>query len=196
LPPTVPITFAATCTSPAACGGAVPGLWHYQNVCIEDGLLGRAQQLCGGAAQTQIFDKMGTARGAIFFTDTQVARSIAATIDFSLTTTNSTCVNGIAGVGGCTNLPSLLANAGITGTCALALPDGGASASTCTCTLHLSVNDQVNDTYTVANNTITTGGNRTFEYCVQGTSMTHKETTPTSATSLRRDPGISTLSKQ
>lgn len=196
MPASVPMTFAANCNATQPCGGALPGLWHYQSICVEDSIFSRLQNFCGGAAQTQVLDRSGTARGAVFFTATEMARSVAGRVDFALSTTNGTCVNGFMGLGGCTNLPSLLAQAGVQGTCALELPDGGASASTCTCRLSFAFNDQATDTYTVAGNVITTGGNRTFEYCVAGTSMTYEETTPASVMNIARDPGVSTLSKQ
>ncbi|MBL8934344.1 MAG: hypothetical protein JNM69_07315 [Archangium sp.] len=196
MPPEVNISFATTCAASQPCGGALPGLWHYGSVCVEDAIFARLQQLCGGANQTQILDRSGTARGAVFFNATQMARSVNGRVDFTLTTTNSTCVTGFMGLGGCANLPALAANAGVMGTCALELPDGGASASTCTCHLRFPFNDQATDTYTTSGNVITTAGNRTFEYCVQGNTMTYEETTPTSVMNIARDPGVSTLSKQ
>lgn len=196
MPPQVAISFAATCAAAQPCGGALPGLWHYQSVCVEDAIFTRLQNLCGGATQSSVNDRSGTARGAVFFTANQMARQVSGRVDFSMSTTNSTCVNGFMGFGGCANLPTLLGNAGVQGTCALELADGGASTSTCTCRLSFAFNDQATDTYTVSGNVITTAGNRTFEYCVQGTSMTYEETTPASVTNIARDPGVSTLSKQ
>ncbi|MDX2014746.1 MAG: hypothetical protein SFW67_31400 [Myxococcaceae bacterium] len=196
MPPSVPITFAANCNAVPACGGALPGLWHYGSVCIEDTAFSRIQQLCGGAAQTQILNKSGMASGAVLFTSNQMARAVSGSVNFTATTTNTTCVAGFMGIGGCTNLPSLLGQAGITGTCALSLPDGGASSNTCTCDLSFAFNDTANETYTTANNTITTSTNRTFEYCVAGSTLTYEETTPTSVMNIARDPGVSTLSRQ
>ena len=196
MPPEVNISFATTCAASQPCGGALPGLWHYGSVCVEDAIFSRLQQICGGATQTQILERSGTARGAVFFDATQMARSVSGRVDFTLSTTNSNCVTGFMGFGGCSNLAALAGNAGVMGTCALELPDGGASSSTCTCHLRFPFNDQATDTYTTAGNVITTAGNRTFEYCVQGTTMTYEETTPTSVMNIARDPGVSTLSKQ
>lgn len=197
MPPSVAITFAANCNATQPCGGALPGLWHYQSFCVEDSIFSRLLSACGGASQTQILNRSGTAQGAVFFTATQMGRSVSGAVDFSLSTVNSTCVNGFMGIGGCTQLPTLLAQAGVTGTCALALPDGGASTSTCTCQLTFPFNDRATDDYTTAGNVITTAGNRTFEYCVQGgVTMTYEETTPASVTNIARDPGVSTLAKQ
>jgi hypothetical protein len=196
MPANVAITFAANCNASNPCGGALPGLWHYQSFCVEDAIFSRLLSACGGATQTQILNRSGTARGAIFFNATQMARSVSGAVDFSLSTVNPTCVNGFGGIGGCTQLPTLLAQAGVTGTCALSLPDGGASTSTCTCNLTFPFNDQATEDYTTAGNTITTPRGRTFDYCVQGTSMTYEETTPPSVTNIARDPGVSTLGKQ
>lgn len=196
MPPSVAITFAANCNAAQPCGGALPGLWHYQSFCVEDAIFSRLLNACGGATQTQILDRSGTARGAVFFTSTQMGRSVSGAVDFSLSTVNSTCVNGFMGIGGCTQLPTLLAQAGVTGTCALSLPDGGASATTCTCDLTFPFNDQATEDYTTAGNTITTPRGRTFDYCVQGQSMTYEETTPASVMGIARDPGVSTLAKQ
>jgi hypothetical protein len=195
MPPTVPITFASNCNAVQACGGALPGLWHYGSVCIEDTAFGRIQQLCGGAAQTQILNKVGSASGAVLFTNNQMARAVRGSVNFTATTTNTTCVVGFMGFG-CTSLPALLGQAGITGTCSLSLPDGGASSNTCTCDLSFAFNDMASETYTAANNVITTGSNRTFEYCVAGTTLTYEETTPPSVMNIARDPGVSTLSRQ
>lgn len=196
MPANVAITFAANCNASNPCGGALPGLWHYQSFCVEDAIFSRLLSACGGATQTQILNRSGTARGAVFFNATQMARSVSGAVDFSLSTVNSTCVNGFMGIGGCTQLPTLLAQAGVTGTCALSLPDGGASTSTCTCNLTFPFNDQATEDYTTAGNTITTPRGRTFDYCVQGTSMTYEETTPASIMGIARDPGVSTLAKQ
>ncbi len=198
-PAPVTISFAPTCTTPTPCGGNVVGLWHYQDVCIEDGIFGNVQRACGGAAQTEILNRSGTARGAVYFDSTTMARAVIGSVDFGLTTTNPTCVNGFMGLGGCTQLPSAFQLAGVTGvpgTCALELPDGGPSPSTCTCRLTFAFNDQATDGYSTAANTISTDGGRTFDYCVQGSSMSYKETTPASIRNIARDPGISTLAKQ
>ncbi|MBE2252283.1 MAG: hypothetical protein IAE78_22305 [Myxococcus sp.] len=195
MPPTVPISFATACNATQPCGGALPGLWHYQSVCVEDAIFSQLVTRCGGPTQTQILDRTGTASGAVFFTATQMARMVTGRVDFKMSTVNSTCVNGFGGFG-CVQLPTLLSQAGITGTCALALPDGGASSSTCTCELNFRFNDQATDTYTTSGNVISTAGNRTFDYCVQGQTLTYEETTPTSVMNIARDPGVSTLGKQ
>ena len=196
MPPSVAITFAANCNAVQPCGGALPGLWHYQGFCVEDAIFSRLLGACGGATQTQILDRSGTARGAIFFTPTQMGRSVSGAVDFSLSTVSSQCVNGFMGIGGCAQLPSLLSQAGVTGSCALSLPDGGASTSTCTCQLTFPFNDQATEDYTTSGNVITTPRGRTFEYCVQGQTMTYEETTLASVTNIARDPGVSTLGKQ
>jgi hypothetical protein len=191
----VPITFATNCNAVQPCGGALPGLWHYGSVCIEDSAFGRIQQLCGGAAMTQILNKAGTASGAVLFTSNQMARSVRGNVGFTATTTSATCVMGFGGFG-CSSLPSLLGTAGIQGTCSLSLLDGGPSATTCTCDLTFAFNDNATETYTASGNVITTGSSRTFEYCVAGTTLTYEETTPTSVMNIARDPGVSTLSRQ
>jgi hypothetical protein len=133
MPPAVAITFAATCNSANPCGGNTVGLWHYQQVCIEDAIFGQIQRACGGATQTQILNRSGTARGAVLFDATTMARQVTGSVDFGMTTTANLCVNGFMGLGGCNQLVAAFGAAGVrgvTGTCALELPDGGPSATT------------------------------------------------------------------
>lgn len=196
MPPSVAISFAQNCNAVQPCGGALPGLWHYQSFCVEDSIFSRLVNLCGGASQTSILNRTGTARGAVFFTPTQMGRSVTGVVDFSLSTVSSTCVNGFMGIGGCTQLPAVAAQAGVSGTCSLSFPDGGPSTTTCTCQLTFPFNDQATEDYTSAGNVITTPRGRTFEYCVQGQTMTYEETTPASVMGIARDPGVSTLGKQ
>ena len=185
-PPTVNLTFAATCLAPAPCGGAVQGLWHYQDFCIEDGIFNNLVSRCGGATQTQVLNRSGTAQGAVFFSPTQMGRQVSGAVDFTLFTTNSSCVQG------CSFLPALLTSFGIAGTCASGQPDGGPGG--CSCSMRYPFNDVSTETYSLSGNVISTTTNRTFNYCVQGTSMTYKETTST--TGIAKDPGISTLARQ
>jgi hypothetical protein len=196
MPPTVPITFASNCNAVQPCGGALTGRWYYDNVCIEDSIFSRIQSACGGASQTQILNRSGSVAGAVMFSSNQMARSVTGTVDFTATTTNGVCVNGFMGLGGCAQLPSLLGNFGVQGTCALGLPDGGASTASCTCDLTFSFTDTANETYTTSGNVITTGSGRTFEYCVANTRLTYEETTPAGVMNPTQDPGVSTLSRQ
>lgn len=199
-PPEISVTFASNCNAVQPCGGdpstGREGLWEYSGVCVEDSVFNQFISICGGATQTQVYDKVGVARGAVLFTTQQMARSVTGQVDFKVTTINNQCVNGFMGLGGCAQLPALLMNrGGITAQCALAFPDGGASTTSCTCELWFAFADQASEDYARSGNVLTTSTARTFEYCVQPQQLVYEETTPTTVMRPTRDPGVSTLRK-
>ena len=73
----------------------------------------------------------------------------------------------------------------ISPTCAAGTPDG------CDCSATVNVDYSQTDTYTAAGNTITTSDGRTYDYCVDGDTLTYTETTD----SVDADPGIAELTR-
>lgn len=183
VPPTFPITFANVCQPPGACGGDPSGLWTYSNYCVPDDAFTPLVSSCG-ATFTQVTNKQGTARGAVLFTPTQVARDVVVQAAFTITTTSPTCV------GACASLGSVFSQRGAMASCSLQLPDGGASATTCSCSVLYQFADRSSETYTRSQGTLTTSSGRTWNYCITSNSLRARETTANA-----NDFGISTMTR-
>jgi hypothetical protein len=160
-----------TCDDFTPCGGDPVGTWTYQSGCISLEDLGLLQ-----ACATATADLTGTAQGTLIFTETTVART--GTLEISgVVHVPTQCV-----VGGCLGVQTLMAMAYPGTTCA-------ATADGCDCTIQATFSDWDAAAYTVTGNTITAGG-RTFDFCVDGSSLTYTETTPQGG-----EPGTYVLTK-
>jgi hypothetical protein len=144
---------------------------------VEDAAFSRLSLLCSSAV---VSNKSGNATGSLVFDGTTVTRSVSGVINFTMTATDSLCVAN------CSNLPSLVAPYGLTGSCS-------GSANACTCSWSMRFGGTGTNTYTTSNGviTLTSGPARTFAYCVNGTTMQYTETTSSAG-----EPGLYGLVKQ
>jgi hypothetical protein len=190
--PSIPLLFAASCPVFTPCGGNVVGTWTYDGGCVPDDaftpLITQFNMLCGvapdgGSMTTTISDKTGNACGSLTFTSTELHRNVLADVTFTVTNIGSTCIDP----GYCSIGDSLLPTYGLSGHC-----QTNTAGDACICTnVKFNLNSLSSDTYTLNANTITTGGGRSYDYCVSGGVFTYVETTM--STSTFADPGIYTL---
>jgi len=144
-----------TCPSVDACGGALDGTWTYGNVCIDptENSADLLQELCPSASVT--YERGGTS--TLTFTGSSVSRA-GAPLGDSVITFPAVCVEGL----GC----SFLADASTDCT------DMGGD---CICRTASSI-DWGTQSYTTAGGRLSLGNGRSFDYCVQGDTLTYRET--------------------
>ena len=145
----------STCPSFDACGGALDGTWTYGNVCIDptENSADLLQELCPTASV--MYERGGTS--TLTFTGSSVSRA-GAPLGDSVITFPAVCVEGL----GC----SFLADASTDCT------DMGGD---CVCRTASSI-DWGTQSYTTAGGQLSLGNGRSFDYCVQGDTLTYRET--------------------
>ena len=187
-PPTIPITFPATCPSPTPCGGNPSGTYFYSAACIGQAefqpLITRIENAGCGAGTVHLngFDG-GLAGYATFSNGTNVCRVVHGGVTVSATITGI-CANATA----CGFLAGGIAQGGYTGACAV-----DAGACNCVVTKDITI-DNPGSFYTVGPTTLTvTGTNQTFETCLNGSTFTTREL---DAGTGQHEPGVATLTHQ
>ncbi len=164
-PPTVPLTFMATCGPVAPCAGNEIGNWMYSAGCIDNSaftlLSGLVAQL--GCTST-ISGKNGAIAGAVVFDGTNVHRNVVGLVNFHFAAVGQTCVALCSNVSG--QLP-----AGMTGTCA-------ATGSACECDLSFDLSDNLTQPYTYTGGMLATATSmEQYNTCITGPSLAYRETT-------------------
>lgn len=187
-PPTIPISFPATCPSPTACGGNPSGTFFYSAACIPQtefqALVTRIENVGCGAGSVQLNGFDGGMSGyATFSGGTNLCRVVRGGVTVSATITG-VCANPT----GCGLLSGGISQGGYSGSCAM---DGGA----CDCLVSKAINiDNGGIFYTVGANTLTiTQSGQTFETCLSGGTLTTKEI---DAGTAEHEPGVATLTQQ
>lgn len=176
-PPTIAITFMASCGVVTPCPGNELGTWVYTAGCIEDGAFSRLTSLAQQIGCTaDVTNKNGYIAGAVVFDGAQVRRNVVGLANFHFSATGTNCVAA------CQFIPGQLP-AGITGTCAPGL-------ASCECDLSFDLSDHATQSYTYANGVLTTPTER-YDSCITGNDLRYRETTDAGAV-----PGIFTLTKQ
>ena len=187
-PPTIPITFPATCPSPTPCGGNPSGTYFYSAACIAQSefqaLVTRIENAGCGAGTVHLngFDG-GLAGYATFTNGTNVCRVVHGGVTVSATITGI-CANPTA----CGFLAGGISQGGYTGACAV---DAGA----CDCLVSKDITiDNSGVFYSVSPTTLTvTSSHQTFETCLNGSTFTTREIDAGTAT---HEPGVATLTHQ
>lgn len=147
-------------TTPTACGGNPSGTWTFQEACGPSALEQEVLRLCPIAVVTP------TARTATGTLSLSSGNAYTLSVTESITANVNVPQFCALGVGGCVNIPPLVANAlsGATASCTT-LP-----TSACDCTISASLPVQDSGTYSTAGSVVTVGS-QTYDYCVTGTTL-------------------------
>jgi len=187
-PPTIPITFPATCPAPTPCGGNPSGTFFYTAACVPqsefDALVTRIEGAGCGAGSVHLNGIDGGLAGYATFTGgTNVCRVVHGDVTVAATITGTCASPTICGL-----LANGISQGGYTGQCAV---DAGA----CDCVVsRIIAIDNAGTAYTVGATTLTiTGSGQTFETCLSGASLTTRELDAGTAT---HEPGTATLTHQ
>jgi hypothetical protein len=182
-PQTFAITFAQDCGNVTLCSGNEVDAWAYTAGCIDDAaftpVTNAAQQF--GCSAT-VSNKNGALAGSVVFDGTMVHRSARGEVNYTLTATGSTCVQGCAFFG------PQLASYGLRGSCA-------SNGTACVCDLTFDIAQSGSYSYTYNGGQLTVmgatsdGGSETYESCITGSNLTYRETTQGGI------PGVFTLTK-
>ena len=184
--PTVPVTFADSCEELTPCGGDLSGSWEYAAVCVDYDFAEAAQTFCPEAT----VETSGSLSGSVTFTSTKMTRTgtliLAGTLQLP-----ASCTQGAECATLTVALTALLSSEVDEASCTDAT-DG------CECDLGRTETVDESASYTTAGSTLTTTGEagtqRTFEYCIEGNTLTYVETTE-GGTEVA-DPGISELNRR
>jgi hypothetical protein len=146
---------ATLCPTFDACGGALDGSWTYTNVCIDpsENSAELLQQVCPTASVT--YEPGGAA--TLTFSGTSVSRS-GEPVGDSVISFPADCLEGL----GC----SFLADEST---------DCTEMGSGCICRTASSI-DWGTQSYTIDGGRLALGDGRSFDYCVQGNTLTYRET--------------------
>ena len=157
-PAEVTIQFGG-CTDFTACGGDPTGTWDYDSICIEDPFAD-VRDACG----TITFeDTMGTARGRVRLDGATVSRDV--TVMISATAIfDPSCA-----IAGCDTIEGALRMALTSASCA-ANAGGG-----CDCAISETVRIDETDGYRVEGTQVITDDGTTYDFCVAGGTMQHRE---------------------
>ena len=161
----------STCPSFDACGGALAGTWTYRNVCIDPSENSADLLLEVCPSSSVMYERGGTS--TLTFTASSVSRT-GEPLGDSVINFPAECVEGL----GC----SFLADA--IGTSANCTDSGG----DCICRTASSV-DWGTQSYTTTGGRLSLGDGRSFDYCVQGDTLTYRETGDV------QEPGTHTLQR-
>lgn len=168
------------CPGFVPCGGDLAGTWHLTGACVEqDDLLAELFAWCPGTQLDGFTEQV--AQGLFEFGATSVYRQMVAAI-----TVNVRVPVSCAGCA-CDDLEWELTEDEVTATC-----ESECNASSeCVCALRtrLVVSDQFG--YQALGTTITTQDGSTFDYCVDGDTLTYVETSIPAT-----EPGVYTLTRQ
>jgi hypothetical protein len=183
---TIPVTFADSCGTLTPCGGDLTGTWEYTAVCVDYDFGEAAQAFCAEAT----VETSGSLSGTMTFTATTMRRVGELDLDATLHLPAS-CVQGTQCALVTVALSAMLSAQVDDIDCADAT-DG------CECSLGRTQSVDESATYETTGSTLTTtgeaGAQRTFEYCVEGDTLTYLETTE-GGTEIA-DPGISELTRR
>jgi len=146
-----------TCPSFTPCGGSVEGTWDYTGGCAELDL-SDLKQACSGIT---VSDTSATVTARVVFAAGQVTRQYTATGKAKLYVP-AVCAQP---AGGCATLQSEIGGGA---TCS----DDGSGG--CNCNISSTTNDDKTDTYTVQGDTVVTGDGNSYDFCVNGGSMTYR----------------------
>lgn len=167
--PEVSLTFG-TCPAFTPCGGDEKGSWKISGGCLSDSFLAGVEDACAGFTTTNEAIKakgIVTADGANITRRTEVTLTAKAFIPFSCAPQGfQTCSAIAAGA----QFQYGFSKATCTPT---ANNDG------CNCDVEKTQSENSTGTYTTSGNTITTGSNDTFDYCVAGNKLTYTQTNGT-----------------
>jgi hypothetical protein len=167
-----------SCPDFVPCGGALAGSWVYSDACIEDADLGL--QLSANGCDDLAASIEATVSGGLRFSGNEVQRQ------------------GTGSGGGELRIPNLctLAIASCPGLRALIDNDADAclqSGTDCLCDFATEELEWEDDTFQIAGSTFTLGDGRTFDYCVEGDTLTYRET---SAGVSAQDAALHVLTRQ
>ncbi|MCB9594682.1 MAG: hypothetical protein H6719_18325 [Sandaracinaceae bacterium] len=166
--PEVAIRFGG-CTPLAACGGDPTGVWVYEDLCVDD----VAPDVASVCADARVEDLSGTARGCVALDGVEAARDVTGHISATIVVPAS-CTFGM----GCAPIEAAL---GVT--CTL-------DAGDCRCPWETDFGETSTDTYTVTGSTLTLGDGSTYDFCVDGGSLSYRETG-----SSADEPGVARLGR-
>jgi hypothetical protein len=159
-PPAVDISIQASCPAITACGGDPTGTWDYASGCGEVNL-DQVKQACPSASVNNV---QATVAGRVTFGAGMVTR--AYDLEYSATVVvPAACAQP---AGGCTAVQNLIAGGFDTASCA----SDGSNGCNCDVTGH----DQSAGatTYTVQGNQVVTGDGNSYDFCVQGGTMSYR----------------------
>lgn len=151
------VSLQESCPSVTPCGGSVQGTWDYTGGCAEIDL-SQLKQACSGIT---VSDMSATVTGRVVFDAVQVTRQYTATGKAKINVP-AVCAQP---AGGCTVVQSEM---GGIATCS----DDGSGG--CNCNITSTVSDDKTDTYTVQGDTVVTGDGNSYDFCVNGGSMTYR----------------------
>ena len=149
----------ATCAAFTPCGGDVEGTWDYAEGCVTDPF-NEVRATCPSATLENLTVK---GQGFVTLNAGEAARNLTLS-GSGVLNVPAACVSGTT----CNSIAATLSATGATATCADA--DGG-----CRCDASLKKVIKESTTYTLSGNTLVTNG-RTYEYCVSGSTLQHRET--------------------
>jgi hypothetical protein len=163
LPPEAPdVTFKDNnCDAFVPCGGTLAGSWVYSDACIDEGDLGLDLRDDGCEAVAASVE--ATVSGGLSFTGSRVERQGVGSGSGELRIPNLCTL----AIGGCNGLRALIDN------------DDDAceqDGTDCLCGFATEELAWDEDTYQVSGGTFTLGSGRTFDYCVEGNTLTYRET--------------------
>ncbi len=172
----IAITFSASCPAFTPCGGNLVNNWAYTSVCVDSAdPFPEVSQACPGSSFSNL---AGTTQGGLYFNSTLVHRNVHTHITGNLT------VAGSCALAGCASVQNALSSTFTTVTCT------GSSTCDCAFTYDSLVNQDA--AYVVSGSRVTTdpgtGGQREYDFCVAGSSLTYREVTNQPA-----DPGVLSL---
>ncbi|HEY8428065.1 MAG TPA: hypothetical protein VIL20_06810 [Sandaracinaceae bacterium] len=169
--PEIAIRFGG-CEPVAACGGDVRGTWAYQDACIDDPFPA-ARGACPGITLENL---AGTARGRVVATATTVTRESRVSLSGTIVVPASCAILG------CSAIEDLLDTAYDSASCT-----GGPTG--CRCDVSNTIDTVETSAYTITGSTLR-AGDRTYEYCVDGNTLRHREVGDEPA-----EPGVYTLAR-
>lgn len=169
---------SGNCETFFSCGGTLAGSWVYTDACIDVGDLGL--QLRADACEAAAASIEATVSGGLRFSGSNVERQGTGSGEGQLRIPNI-CTLAIAG---CPGLRALIEND------ADACDQDGTD---CLCDFTTQELEWTEDTYRAADGTFTLGSGRTFEYCVEGNTLTYRET---SAGVSPQDAALHVLTRQ
>ncbi|MET0413334.1 MAG: hypothetical protein ABW217_18650 [Polyangiaceae bacterium] len=149
------------CSEFVPCGGALAGTWVFSDACIDDGDLGL--DLSDDGCEDVAASVDATVSGALNFSGNSVQHLGAGTGSGQLRIPNL-CTLAIAS---CPGLRALIDND---------VDACDQSGVDCLCDFETAEAQWDRETFQAQGSTITFGGGRTFDYCVDGDTLTYRET--------------------
>lgn len=172
----VEVRTSGSCDDLEPCGGPVEGTWDVTGACVAIPI-GSALGLCPGA---EITYAGGMARGRVTFAGGMTHRVSQSEVEADAFVPASCAMF----IGGCSGVASAIAMVSADSTC---LDDGEGN---CNCAVRQSTDYNDSATYTTTPTQIMSG-EKTYDYCISGSSLTYEDVSPGSA--MSREPGIVTL---